>query len=270
MGKSNVKKWSQIWTFLFENCLKSPRAKKGFFSLTFFTFEVPFNGIFSPTSRSRMSNIFRDSESLGKSIGKKWSQIWTFLFENCLKSPRKKKISLFFTFEVLFNGLFAPIFWSRMSNIFRDSESLEKSNGKKWSQIWTFLFQNCLKSSREKKFFSSLFSLLRYRLSVFLPPFPEVGCPIFWEIRNPWGKVIERSGLTFEHFLFGSGLKSPRKKKFFFADFALVHPPMASVLLSASVERCFVSRMRDIYGRMYIIWQNLLICPDEFDKNPYF
>ena len=25
----------------------------------------------------------------------------------------------------------------------------------------------------------------------------------------------------------------------------LVHPPMASVLLSASVERCFVSRMRD-------------------------
>ena len=32
-----------------------------------FTFEVPFNGLFAPTSRSRMSNIFRDSESLGKS-----------------------------------------------------------------------------------------------------------------------------------------------------------------------------------------------------------
>ena len=61
---------------------------------------------------------------------------------------------------------------------------------------------------------------------------------------------------------FGSGLKSPRG----FADFALQnmvettlpkglsgfwvfldHPPMASVLLSASVERCFVSRMRDFY-----------------------
>ena len=27
----------------------------------------------------------------------------------------------------------------------------------------------------------------------------------------------------------------------------LVHPPMASVLLSALVERCFVSRMRDFY-----------------------
>ena len=89
-----------------------------------------------------------------------------------------------FTFEVPFNGLFAPTSRSRMSNIFRDTESFGKSNGKKWSQIWTFLF--------------------------------------------------------------GSGLKLPRKKKFFFcADFAFVHPSMASVLLSASVERCFVSHMRD-------------------------
>ena len=40
-----------------------------------FTFEVPFNGLFAPTSRSQMSNIFTDSESLGKSNGKKWSQI---------------------------------------------------------------------------------------------------------------------------------------------------------------------------------------------------
>ena len=46
----------------------------------------------------------------------------------------------------------------------------------------------------------SVCSLLRYRLTVFLPPLPEVGCPIFLEIRNPWGKVMERSGLTFEHF----------------------------------------------------------------------
>ena len=39
------------------------------------TFEVPFKCIFAPTSRSGMSKIFRDSESLGKSNGKKWSQI---------------------------------------------------------------------------------------------------------------------------------------------------------------------------------------------------
>ena len=166
-------------------------------------FSSSFNGLFAPTSRSRMSNIFRDSESLGKSNGKKWSQIWTFLFENCLKSPRKKSFFsffTFFTFEVPFNGLFAPTSRSRMSNIFRDSGSLGKSNGKIWSQIWTFLLENCLKLPRNKKFFSLIFSLLRYPLTVFLPPLPKVGCPIFLEIQNPWGKVMERSGLTFEHF----------------------------------------------------------------------
>ena len=52
--------------------------------------------------------------------------------------------------------------------------------------------------------------------------------------------------------MFGSGLKSPRKEKFFFADFALVHPPMASVLLSASVKRCFVSRMRDFFLKPFL------------------
>ena len=31
-------------------------------SVCVFTFEVPFNGLFAPTSRSRMFNIFRDSE----------------------------------------------------------------------------------------------------------------------------------------------------------------------------------------------------------------
>ena len=60
-------------------------------SVCLFTFEVPFKRLFAPTSQKRMSNIFRDLESLGKSNGKKWSHIWTFLFENCQKSPRKKK-----------------------------------------------------------------------------------------------------------------------------------------------------------------------------------
>ena len=121
------------------------------------------------------------------------------------KIGAKKKV-FFFTFfgllrfSVFFNGLFAPTSRSWLSNIFRDSESLGKSNGKKWSQIWTFLTENCLKLPRKKSFFSSLFSLLRYRLTVFLPPLPEVGCPIFLEVRNPWRKVMERSGLRYEHF----------------------------------------------------------------------
>jgi hypothetical protein len=63
-------------------------------SVRLFTFEVPFKRLFAPPSQSWMSNIFRDLEALGKSNGKKWSQIGTFLFGSGLKSPRKK--SLFF------------------------------------------------------------------------------------------------------------------------------------------------------------------------------
>ena len=108
-----------------------------------------------------------------------------------------------FTFEVPFNGLFAPTSRSRMSNIFRDSESLGKVMERSGLRYEHFLFENCLKSTRKTKFFSLLFSVFfgfRSILTVFLPPLPEVGCPIFLEIRNPWGKVMERSGLRYEHF----------------------------------------------------------------------
>ena len=32
---------------------------------------------------------------------------------------------------------------------------------------------------------------LRYQLNVFLPPISEVKCPKIFEIRNPWGKVVD-------------------------------------------------------------------------------
>ena len=69
-------------------------CKKKFFLRIFFhllTFEVPFKRLFAPTSQSWMSKFIRDSESLEKSIGKKWSHIWTFLLKNGLKSLRRKK-----------------------------------------------------------------------------------------------------------------------------------------------------------------------------------
>ena len=44
-------------------------------SVRVLNFEVPFKRLFAPTSCSRMSNIVRDSESLGKSNEKKMSQI---------------------------------------------------------------------------------------------------------------------------------------------------------------------------------------------------
>ena len=59
-----------------------------------FTFEVPFIRLFDPFSQSRVSNTFRDSESLGKSNGKKWSQIGTFLLGSGLKLPNKKIVFL--------------------------------------------------------------------------------------------------------------------------------------------------------------------------------
>jgi hypothetical protein len=49
------------------------------------------------------------------------------------------------------------------------------------------------------------------RLTVFLLPLSKVQCPNFLDIRNPWGKVMERNGLRFENFC----SKSPRQKKKF-------------------------------------------------------
>ena len=66
------------------------------------------------------------------------------------------------------------------------------------SDLKTFAHKGC-KIAVAKKVFTDFFSICVPRLDVFLPPLPEVGCPIFLEIRNPWGKVMEGSGLTFEH-----------------------------------------------------------------------
>ena len=70
-------------------------------SVCLFSFEVPFNCLFAPTSQSHMSNIFKDSESFRKSNEKKWFQIRTFLLGSGLKLPRKKK--LFFANFALIN-----------------------------------------------------------------------------------------------------------------------------------------------------------------------
>ena len=111
-------------------------------------------------------------------------------------------------------------------------------------------FLKIVENRRAKKsFFPITFFTFEVPFNGLLPPLPKVGCPIFLEIWNPWGKVTKRSGLTFEHFCF-KWSKMAAQNKFFFADFNLVHPPMASVLLSASVERCFVTRMRDFSPRI--------------------
>ena len=51
---------------------------------------------------------------------------------------------------------------------------------------------------------------------VFLPPISEVGCPIFLEVWNPWGKIMERSGLRVEHFSLEVVLNCQAKRNSFF------------------------------------------------------
>ena len=67
----------------------------------------------------------------------------------------------------------------------------------------------------------SVCSLLRYRLNVFLPPLLEVRCPIFLEIWNSWGKIVERSGLRYENFCLKIVENCRAKKKFDFCWFCL-------------------------------------------------
>ena len=83
-GKSNGKKCSQIWKLLLMKGVKSHRKKVCFWAnfvllsriFLVLVFLTPFNGLFSPTSQSPMSKLFRFLKSLGKSNAKKWSQIW--------------------------------------------------------------------------------------------------------------------------------------------------------------------------------------------------
>ena len=87
-------------------------------------FLTPFNGLFAPTSRSPMSTLFRYSESLGKSNGKKWSQIGKLLLIKGVKSPRKKKFVFFCEFcltrgiLVLLSALVERCFVSRMQDFY--------------------------------------------------------------------------------------------------------------------------------------------------------
>ena len=64
------------------------RGKKSFLQIFYHLF-TPLNGLFASVSQSPMSKLFKCSESLGKSNGKKWSQIWTFLLTNGVKLPRR-------------------------------------------------------------------------------------------------------------------------------------------------------------------------------------
>ena len=91
----------------------------------------------------------------------------------------------------------------------------------KSSSLWANAFYKSKCPSVCVSICLSLCSRLRYCLNVFLPPLPKVGCPIFLEIRNPWRKVIKRSGFKFKHVCLEVVKNLQTKKKCFFGWFCL-------------------------------------------------
>ena len=78
-----------------------------------------FNSLFVPTSQSPMSKHLRFLKSLGKSNGKKWSQIWELLLIKGEKSPQWKKSFMdFFHLLTLHKHVFGPTFQSSMFKLF--------------------------------------------------------------------------------------------------------------------------------------------------------
>ena len=63
-----------------------------------------------------------------------------------------------FTFEVPFKRLFAPTSRNRMSKFCWDSESLGKSNEKKWSHIWKLLLIKGCKIAMQKIVYARLYN----------------------------------------------------------------------------------------------------------------
>ena len=63
-------------------------------SVRLFTFEVPFKRLFAPTSQSQMSNVLRDSESLGNKMERSGLRFEHFSLEVVKNRKKKKKYFL--------------------------------------------------------------------------------------------------------------------------------------------------------------------------------
>ena len=107
-------------------------------------------------------NLPKQTLSILNQLFSKWEStfmIYIFKASYKLKCPYVCAFVCVFTFEVLFIRLCAPFSQCRMSNSFRDSESLGKSNAKKWP--WNLkkiiILIKCVKSLH--KFFSGGFRL---------------------------------------------------------------------------------------------------------------
>ena len=167
-----------------------------------------------------MSKLLRYAESLEKSNGKNWSQIWIFLLRSVVKSPQQKKKKLqFFVLHLLtpLNVFFAPTFQSPMSKLFWYSECLGKSNKKKWSQIWKFYLKNGVKWLRQKEFFVTGFRHLFTPFKGLLAPTSQSPICKLLRFSESLGKRYGKKWSQIVKLFLIKGLKSQRKKKYFFS-----------------------------------------------------
>ena len=145
---------------------------------------------------------------------------------------------------VYFEAYFAPTSLSRMSKVFRASESLGKMGGKKWSQNWTFFFKVVLNRC---VIFLLLLLILPYK-TWWKPRFPMDWRPLVKGYIANFGISLD----VFEFFGFWLFFLL----NIFFWGFCvfLVHPTVVSVLLSALVERFNVFRMRDFLKFKFVVF----------------
>ena len=100
------KKWKEVVSDLKTFAHKGSKiaaANSFFFRFVLLYLFTLFKPLFTPTSWSLMSKLFRFSESLGKINGKKLSQIWKVLLKNGIKSPRIY-LFIFFFFQFCLTG----------------------------------------------------------------------------------------------------------------------------------------------------------------------
>ena len=102
--------------------------------------------------------------------------------------------------------------------------------------------QNC---RGKTSFLRIFFFICSLRLSVFWPP--------LFRFLESLEKSNGNKGSHIWKLLLIKGVKLLRKKKIVFCEFCLtIRIFLASVLLFAPVERCFVSRMRDFFFRNWV------------------
>ena len=119
-------------------------------------FLTPFNDLLPPLAEVECANCFDFRNPWEKEVV---SDLKTFAHKGCQIATAKKAFTDFFSFVLSVKISFCSHWWFSLllmvfcPHLFRFSESLGKSNGKKWSQIIKLLLINGVKSPCKKVVF---------------------------------------------------------------------------------------------------------------------